>query len=57
MKSPYFFAMSLAMTRGASDSTMALTGAHGLSILGFQLLMVAMDGVGGLMNLSDMAQT
>ncbi|MDA8673035.1 hypothetical protein N9L65_00605 [Candidatus Poseidoniales archaeon] len=49
--------MSLAMTRGASDSTMALTGAHGLSILGFQLLMVAMDGVGGLMNLSDMAQT
>jgi hypothetical protein len=36
---------------------MALTDAHGLSILGFQLLMVAMDGVGGLMNLSDMDQT
>jgi len=36
---------------------MALTGAHGLSILGFQRIMVAMDGVGGLMNLSDMAQT
>jgi hypothetical protein len=36
---------------------MALTGAHGLCILGFQLLIVAMDGVGGLMNHSDMAQT
>jgi len=36
---------------------MALTGAHGLCILGFQLLTAAMDGVGGLMNLCDMAQT
>jgi len=36
---------------------MALAGAHGLCILGFQLLMAAMDGVGGLMNHWDMAQT
>ena len=35
MKSPYFLAMSFAITSGASDSTMRFSHGHGLCILGF----------------------
>jgi hypothetical protein len=56
MKSPYFLAMSFAITSGASDSTMHFSHGHGLCILGFEFMGQSFVLVGGLMNHRGMAE-